>query len=687
VVDSWDGEQNHSQTSYSARGGHGRTRCGCPFNTSTSITVPDAEGALAGTYDFSTSYNAAGQVTSTTFPEAGDLPEEVVSNDHTSDGYLESVNSDLGGGTTYVKDTVFAGDGKLASRMLGDAGDGQTERIYGYDAETQRLASIGTLVDGAVVQDDAYAYDASGNVTGITDETSGQSQCFTHDAKQRMTRAWTTDVACDQQAPNPNHAFGPDPYDTSYGYDSIGNVTLVTDNVAAETTDYSYPASGQGSVRPHAATGAGSDSFGYDENGSMTSRTVDGVDSSLSWDVLNRLTSVTTDGEATQNVYGADGDRLLRHDPSGSTLYLPGMELREAGGTLTATRYYTAGGATVGMRTPAGQWWLAADHQASTQISMNASTGEVSRRRYTPFGDERGSVGQLPTDRGFLGKTEDSSTGLVHLGARFYDPALARFISVHPLLDNRTPQSMNAYTYSGNNPVTHSDPSGLRFIAGGGTDYVGKRNSHRSATRQSNTRNRAGTWYANYKARNDTAYNTDDIPWVKKPPRKSPVKRPERGNKNPGNKNPGNADGGPGGDKRGEANDRACSQPCWGESPTQYTREPTPVVDAAIERTYEIGAYHLNHATASWEACLGVCVGGKFQGGHASISAGGGFFSFGGSIGWANLTASEREQRATGVFGSYGIGGYGEMGFGSNNELNPQDWEAGISGGVSAGAH
>ncbi|TMR36772.1 hypothetical protein [Actinomadura geliboluensis] len=46
-------------------------------------------------------------------------------------------------------------------------------------------------------------------------------------------------------------------------------------------------------------------------------------------------------------VYDADGNRLIRRDNTGSVLYLPGMELRLSGGTVTTTRYYTHGGQTI----------------------------------------------------------------------------------------------------------------------------------------------------------------------------------------------------------------------------------------------------------------------------------------------------------------------------------------------------
>ncbi|MEV1070225.1 RHS repeat-associated core domain-containing protein, partial [Streptomyces sp. NPDC050263] len=68
--------------------------------------------------------------------------------------------------------------------------------------------------------------------------------------------------------------------------------------------------------------------------------------------------------------------------------------------------------------------------------------------------------GPWPDDKGFLGKTKDATTGLTHIGAREYDPGIGQFISVDPILDSSDPQTINGYSYSANNPVTSSDPTG-----------------------------------------------------------------------------------------------------------------------------------------------------------------------------------------------------------------------------------
>ena len=55
----------------------------------------------------------------------------------------------------------------------------------------------------------------------------------------------------------------------------------------------------------------------------------------------------------------------------------------------------------------------------------------------------------------------EDPTGLVMLGARFYDPRNGAFISVDPEVDEYDPQRLHPYAYANNNPATFSDPDGL----------------------------------------------------------------------------------------------------------------------------------------------------------------------------------------------------------------------------------
>ena len=249
-------------------------------------------------------------------------------------------------------------------------------------------------------------------------------------------------------------------------------------------TDYHYPAAG--APHPHAlisTTGAQAGSYTYDAAGNtLTKPTATAGTQTLTWDPEGRLETSTDATGETRYIYDADGNRLIRRDPDGKTLYLPGQEIRYDSGSATTstTRYYSFAGSTVASRTALGLSWLSSDHQGTAAVAVDAVTQQAQVRRQTPYGQPRGSQPAWPNDKGFVGGTVDN-TGLVHLGAREYDPAIGRFISVDPIMDLTDPQQWNAYAYANNNPVTFSDPTGLYFFqdtAGGGLKgYISKSSS------------------------------------------------------------------------------------------------------------------------------------------------------------------------------------------------------------------
>ncbi|MBN9618205.1 MAG: hypothetical protein J0H43_00465, partial [Actinobacteria bacterium] len=55
---------------------------------------------------------------------------------------------------------------------------------------------------------------------------------------------------------------------------------------------------------------------------------------------------------------------------------------------------------------------------------------------------------------------QNTFAGTTQLGARSYDPATGRFLTVDPLLNPGSPQQANGYSYANNNPTSTSDPAG-----------------------------------------------------------------------------------------------------------------------------------------------------------------------------------------------------------------------------------
>ncbi|MFF5233366.1 RHS repeat-associated core domain-containing protein [Dactylosporangium sp. NPDC000521] len=65
-------------------------------------------------------------------------------------------------------------------------------------------------------------------------------------------------------------------------------------------------------------------------------------------------------------------------------------------------------------------------------------------------------------NRSFLNKQNNTSTGLLDVGAREYDPDLGMFLSPDPLISIGQPESFNAYAYAHHTPISKSDTTGLR---------------------------------------------------------------------------------------------------------------------------------------------------------------------------------------------------------------------------------
>ena len=67
----------------------------------------------------------------------------------------------------------------------------------------------------------------------------------------------------------------------------------------------------------------------------------------------------------------------------------------------------------------------------------------------------------LPDNHGYTGHEHLPGFGLINCNARLYDPALGRFLSPDPLIQDPTStQNFNRYSYCLNNPLKYTDESG-----------------------------------------------------------------------------------------------------------------------------------------------------------------------------------------------------------------------------------
>ncbi|GAA3876850.1 hypothetical protein GCM10023084_32180 [Streptomyces lacrimifluminis] len=321
--------------------------------------------------------------------------------------------------------------------------------------------------------------------------SAADNQCFTYDGHRRLTEAWTPSTAdCATAGRTTANLGGAAPYWTSYTYKDSGLRANETAKTSSATTNRTYCYDSTKVHRLLATTAASTctgvtAAYAYDATGNTTTRPDGTASQTLTWSAEGKLDTLKEGTSTTGYVYDADGNLLIRRNAAGeSVLYLGATEVRLDTSTSTAKfwaqRYYTGAGATIALRSNKSGTdklsWLAADHHGTSGLAIDNATQVVTKRSSTPFGADRGqpAYGPWPDDKGFLGASADSASGLTHVGAREYDPSTGRFISVDPVLIPDQHQSLNGYTYAGNNPVTFSDPTGLWLDDGTGHNEPGR---------------------------------------------------------------------------------------------------------------------------------------------------------------------------------------------------------------------
>ncbi|WP_080636155.1 RHS repeat-associated core domain-containing protein [Salinispora mooreana] len=477
--------------------------------------IPPSETGLNGTYLYVYGYSeATGETTSMSYPAGGGglVAEKVTTDYDATTGLPIRFDTSLTGFSGTLATASYTAYGERNGSIYKPPAGIYTQDVVYRDEATRRVTrtTIERETTPGTISDRNYTYDPAGNITSIAEAPEhGQAdtQCFRYDQLRQLTTAWTpkAGVTCDTEPATANLG-GPAPYWQDWTFDSTASrLTETSHTTSGDTTrTYSVPTGGPGVTRPHAVTAMTTqtpdnepvvNTYDYDATGNTTCRPSDTtttgndcatrVDSqTLTWNPEGKLATVSTDDQTIEtNIYDTNGTRLIRRDATGTTLYLPGQEIRREGGTNTGTRYYTFAGTVCASRTggssPTNLTWLYNDHQGTQQLAVNAATHTFTTRRQTPYGTPRGANPAWVNQKGFVGGDIDP-TGLTNIGARQYDNLLGRFISVDPVLVSSDPDQYNAYQYGGNNPVNNADPTGEYFfedVDGGGARAYRSRTS------------------------------------------------------------------------------------------------------------------------------------------------------------------------------------------------------------------
>jgi RHS repeat-associated protein len=279
--------------------------------------------------------------------------------------------------------------------------------------------------------------------------------------------------------------------DARFGFDEGGRLTSVEQG--ADTIRYAYDLAGNRVTTTGESGSAtstfdgldrqltmGADRYTYDEAGNLVRSQRPGGTTGYRYDTLGRLFGVDLpDGRRVDYELDGLGRRVgIRIDGLlvGGFLYanelLPIAELDGSGAVVNRFVYSASGRVPEYLVRGGRNYALVTDQLGSVRAVVDTVSGAIAQRiDYDAFGVVQADTAPGFQPFGFAGGLADPLTGLVHFGAREYDPLTGRFTTLDPL--GFAGGDTNLYRYALGDPVNRIDPTGTGEPSGGGEPTVG----------------------------------------------------------------------------------------------------------------------------------------------------------------------------------------------------------------------
>jgi RHS repeat-associated protein len=338
------------------------------------------------------------------------------------------------GSVLYQRDAL----GRVATQRV----SGQVPVTYGYDAAGNLLSA------GLPSTSLGFSYDGRNQLTAIT-RSNGVSTSHTYDSAGQLLSILHT------RGSTPLHTLG-------YSYDRSGSRTS-HDTSSGQTESTSVSTATYDDA--NRLVRRGNMTFAYDDAGNLISESSPGGTTTYAWDSRNRLTSVTAGGQTTTFSYDFTGN-LIRVSNAGPLNTTRSFVLDALTNVVYEQNSNGIARATLTGRTIDSHFatvqsggeieFSLSDAVNSTVLTVDQIGAIKGQFSYATFGETTANgsdylfqyTGRVPV-----------SNALYYYRARFYRPALSRFISEDPAGLSGT--QTNLFAYAVNSPINYSDPRGL----------------------------------------------------------------------------------------------------------------------------------------------------------------------------------------------------------------------------------
>lgn len=237
--------------------------------------------------------------------------------------------------------------------------------------------------------------------------------------------------------------------ETNINYDNLGNIGgLIRFGPNAALLTYNYTGNQLQTVTNNGPTFR---SYGYDPNGNATS---DGMGNAMYYNMLNLPRSIPS--KNLSYTYKATGEKLNKISNGVTTEYIDGIQYTGTNIDFVQTE---EGKANNNGGTYTYEYTLK-DHLGNNRVTFDQTNGKVGEDDYYPFGLNVHRQQNAGNKYLYNGKEiQDELNGQYDYGARFYDPVIARWTVIDPMVEFS--RRWSPYNYVKNNPISNIDPTGM----------------------------------------------------------------------------------------------------------------------------------------------------------------------------------------------------------------------------------